>query len=699
MSGVSVMRGESEAFEAGPLPRLAGVWLRVARVGWGVLALAALSVLIASLPGYGLKFLGRLAHLPVENPSLGIRIITAGSAVASLASALLSMGLSFMLFRRRFTDPAAAVLSFYLLLYGVLMAGPIEHMGVYWTGDASFAWSLQAYLLAAPTVALFALFPDGQIVPRWMRWVVATSIPMTILTMFLVPMGSGDPFPGSVSTAVLSVGYVSLYLAAIIAQVGRYRRHSTPRQREQTKVVVFAFGVWFAYILLSSIPFFYLNSLPVGSELPWWGPMSELGWWLSLNIIPVALTVSITRYRLWDIDLIINRTLVYGALTACVIVLYLFVIGAFGYLFQSRDNLLLSLLATGTAAVLFQPLRGRLQAAVNRLMYGERDDPAAVLSRLGRQLEWTGTPEENLGGIVETVAQAMKLPYVAIELENGERPRVEYGVPRDHMHAFPLVFHGEAVGRLLVCSRDQADSLSQKDRALLEVIARHAGPVAHNAQLTADLLIARQRLVTSREEERRRLRRDLHDGLGPRLASLALRLDAAGNLLGEEEGESRELLNESKAQVQHALGDIRRLVHNLRPPALDELGLAAALRQEAESISAASPTQVAVEVADPLPPLSAALEVAAYRIVLEAVNNAVQHAEANRCRVQLRVGQGLTIQVWDDGKGIPAKLRIGVGITSMRERAEELGGRFEISKDPEGGTVVRARLPLPSAGE
>jgi signal transduction histidine kinase len=180
---------------------------------------------------------------------------------------------------------------------------------------------------------------------------------------------------------------------------------------------------------------------------------------------------------------------------------------------------------------------------------------------------------------------------------------------------------------------------------------------------------------------------------------LSLRLDAAQNRLHEDPEESIRLLRATKEQVQNALKDIRRLVYNLRPPALDELGLVPALRQEAETVSAASEVHVEVDVAEALPPLSAALEVATYRIVIEAVNNVIQHAEANRCRIRLRGGEDLSIKVWDDGKGIPADLRIGVGITSMRERTKELGGRFEISKAPQGGTVVHVRLPLLSEGE
>jgi signal transduction histidine kinase len=675
------------------LPRLEGGWLRLTRAAWVVLALAAVAALAASLPGYAPRFAGQLAHLASENPGTGIRLIAATSALVSLASALLSMALALMLFRNRFEEPAAAALSFYLLIYAVVMAGPLEHLGAYWFDDVAFAVSLQGALLAAPTIALFALFPNGRFVPRWMRWVVALSLPLSIALILLFPLDLSGKDTEPASLYFLGAIYASFFLAAVYAQIYRYRRVSTPEERRQTKWPVFGFALWFAYVCVSTVPYLYLSRLPAGVSPPWWTPASELSWWVSLNIIPVSLTISITRHRLWDIDLIINRTLVYGALTACVLALYALVIGGFSLLFRSSGSLPVSLLATGLAAVLFQPLRDRLQGGVNRMMYGERDDPVALLSRLGKEIEWAGTPSENLVGIAGTVARALKLPYVAIELGDEGPPEAEYGLPRNQVVGLPLVYQGERVGSLQVSLRDQESSLSPKDRELLQEIARHAGALAYSARLTSDLQMARQRLVTSREEERRRLRNDLHDGLGPELASLALRLDAARNLLATDPEKVKQLLQESKSQVQEALEDIRRLVHNLRPPALDQLGLVPALRQHAERMSAVQGIHVEVEASSDIPALPAAVEVAAYRIVLEAVNNAVHHGKARHCRIAVRVEDGLTIEVADDGEGLPAEMDPGVGITSMRERSMELGGRFQIASLPEGGTRVSVWLP------
>jgi signal transduction histidine kinase len=436
-------------------------------------------------------------------------------------------------------------------------------------------------------------------------------------------------------------------------------------------------------------------------------------------IVPVFTYIAILKYRLYDIDVVINRTFVYGALSACVVGIYVLAVGALGALFQARGNLGVSLLATGAVAVLFQPLRSRLQRGVNRLMYGERDDPYAVTSRLGRRLEATLTPDAVLPTVVETIAQALKLPYAAILLKEGEgfHTAAAYGTPRGEPEVLPLVYHREEVARLALASRAPGEGFSDADRRLLEDLARHAEVAVHAVRLTADLQRSRERLVATREEERRRLRRDLHDGLGPTLASLALKLDAARKLVRRKPGDAEELLSHLKDQTQDTVGDVRRLVYGLRPPALDDLGLVAAVRQQAEShgfvvdgFSGDTETVAgedglilfSLAIPEDLPPLPAAVEVAAYRVAQEALTNVARHAHAKTCHVHLSLDEGagvLGLEITDDGAGIPEDRVGGVGLSSMRERAEELGGTLAIEPEPEGGTRVLARLPLPAPKE
>jgi signal transduction histidine kinase len=247
---------------------------------------------------------------------------------------------------------------------------------------------------------------------------------------------------------------------------------------------------------------------------------------------------------------------------------------------------------------------------------------------------------------------------------------------------------------------------SSADLRLLDDLARQAGAAAHAVQLTADLQRSRERIVVAREETGRRLRRDLHDGLAPTLAALALKAGAIGDLIPADPQGARALSAELEAEIRGTIREIRRLVYELRPPALDELGLVAAIRERATTEStrrrangargddAAAVILITVEAPDSLPPLSAAVEVAAYRIVQEALTNVVKHAQAGRCIVRLTAADNLEVEIIDDGVGLPDARRTGVGLLSMRERAEELGGTCVVKALPKGGTRVFAQLPV-----
>ena len=315
-------------------------------------------------------------------------------------------------------------------------------------------------------------------------------------------------------------------------------------------------------------------------------------------LIPLSIGMAILRYQLWDIDLLINRTVVYAALTSCVVALYVVSVGLLASVFQSRGNLPSSLLATVVVAVLFQPLRDRLQRTVNRLMYGERDDPYAVVSRLGRRLEETLVPTAVFPTIVQTVQEALKLPYAAIALKQDDTfPLLAVvGTPVADTLRLPLIYQHEVVGQLILAARSPGESFSPSDRRLLDDLARQAGVAAHAVLLHAeairlnrDLQRSREALVTTREEERRRLRRDLHDGLGPALASLTLKVDAARDELAYDVAAAADMLHHIKQDIQGAVADIRRLVYALRPPALDDLGLVGALRMQAAQYQDARP--------------------------------------------------------------------------------------------------------------
>lgn len=583
----------------------------------------------------------------------------------------------------------------------------------YWLG--SWLW-IPATLLAATFVPL--LFPDGHLPSlswRFVGWFAAFGITLaTVGVMFypapLASLGLEQPNVFGISGAapvldlLMTVGMIFLAVGvfgSLAALLVRFRR-SAGIEREQIKWLVYALVIYF---VLSASTSLFAGLWP---GIPWSLDLSIIVTNLSMLGIAAAAAVAILRYRLYDIDLIINRTLVYTVLMVGVAVLYGLVIGSLGILFESSDNLFISLLATGLAAILVQPMRDRLQRLVNRLMYGERDDPYAVLSKLSRQLEGSLSPDAVLPTVVETVAQALKLPYVAISLkqDGGFKIVASYGLAKDELVQIPLIYQGQPVGQLMLSTRALNEPFTPGEQRLLREIARPVGVTAHSMLLTQDLRKladdlqhSREEMVKSREEERRRLRRDLHDDLGPQLASLKLNLDVARNLVSRDPRAAEALLLDMRAQSLSAIAEIRRLVFDLRPPALDELGLMGAIQEYTRQIATQdgghSGLQITVDGPTDLPPLPAAVEVAAYRITLEALANFVRHSQGSNCQVTFtQVDNDFGIEICDDGLGLPENVQPGVGLNSMRERAVELGGSCVIESLPQRGVRVRALLPL-----
>ena len=474
-------------------------------------------------------------------------------------------------------------------------------------------------------------------------------------------------------------------------------RSSSGDVRQQIKWLTFPVGLVGIFFLLFTIGIVVRASEVIQGAILAFGQFAVAG-------IVIAIAFAIFKYHLYDIDIIINRTLVYGALTVSVVLIYILIVGGLGTFFQAQDNLVIALLATGMVAVLFQPLREWLQRKVNRLIYGERDDPIEALSRLGKQMELALPSDQVLPVLVKTIAQTLKLPFVGITLK-GQRD-ITFGQETDNPVSFPFIFQGETTGVLLVSPRSPSDSFSSAETRLLQNLAGQAGVVVRNAQLTADLQSSRQTLVTAREEERHRLRRDLHDGIGPTMAGLTLKLDAAKDLVSsglnsekkEKLEEAVQLLNELKMQTQETVQNIRHIVHALRPPSLDVLGLVPSLQAHFGQVVTPQGLNIQMTTSPQnFPRLSAAVEVAAYRIVLEAVTNVINHAQAGLCGVSLILENGnLNMEIKDDGIGLPEAHIHGIGLDSMRERAEELGGRFELVSSSQG-TRVYGEIPIAPA--
>jgi signal transduction histidine kinase len=637
------------------------------------------------------------------------------------AFGLVFFAVAVLVFWRRSHDRMALLVSFFLVLLGGGTLPVMQAPGLI-QPQLGRLGSLMLLIGLGMLPAIFGLFPDGRFVPRWMRWLALA----WLVRMALVAVNSTPPSGAALSGPPNPIIVVVL-AAGIGAQVYRYQRVSTPIQRQQTKWAVLGFAAFLASLLLIILAN-ALVAVLAGPGLTrliferYVAPFLVC----TVNItIPVTLAVSILRYRLWDVDIVINRAMVYGALTAVIVGLYVLVVGAFGALFQTRGSLLLAILATGLAALLFQPLRQRLQRAVNRLMYGERDDPYAVLARLGQRVEGALEPDAVLPTVAATVREVLRLPYVAVYLqhrpERFERvaesvaPNVRFEdgkwqVPGlgSHGLCMPLVYQADTVGYIVLGPHAPGEAFTPAERKLLGDLARQAGVAARAVRLTADLRRSREQLVTAREEERRRLRRDLHDGLGTVLAAVNLQTGALGSLYRQDTEAGDAAVAEIRAQLRGAVADIRRLVYDLRPPALDELGLAGAIRglayraeaaAMAEEVADVGGLRLQLQVSSPeaLGPLPAAIEVAAYRIAQEALANVVKHARAQHCHIEVSIDGDLRLQISDDGVGLPDPPAAGVGLRSMAERAAELGGTCRVEPMSSGGTRVAVRLPLPRA--
>jgi signal transduction histidine kinase len=442
------------------------------------------------------------------------------------------------------------------------------------------------------------------------------------------------------------------------------------------------------------------------------GVLPELvgGWRVDLSlrafalVIPmVGLVVAVLRYRLYDLDVIVRRSLFVLTATCVVGLAFLGVTWALHRLNPDIDSK--QVLIGGLVAATLLPLGRLVRRRLNRLVFGARDDSYQVVSEL-RGLGSAMSVKETLTQALTTLTRTLRLGYAGVEVEgaNGSEPLlVAVGDPELETTVVGLEHQGRPWGRLSLGTARGREPFGDRDRRLLDDVASQLAALVASLMMNQELRRSRLRIITAREEERRRIRRDLHDGLGPALAGQSMQLQYARELLKTSPEQVDPVLERMSSQVRDDIAEIRRLVDDLRPKVLDQLGLVSALQQQAggASLSRGAGTDKVgtlmrwtVEAGD-VEPLPAAVEVAAYRIVLEAVNNAAKHSQATDCRVDLsRVDGHLDIVIADNGTGMPAQRGTGVGLGSMRERAEELGGTFTVTSDHDHGTSIAVRLPL-----
>jgi signal transduction histidine kinase len=577
------------------------------------------------------------------------------------------------------------------------------------------AWFAQWTWLPAigviPTF-LFLLFPDGHLPSsRWrpVAWIAAA----LIAALFVVgaftegPMGDVDPplrnpvgfLPnptgsaspgeeGPLLPALLAVGF--LCIASVFF---RYRRADT-EERQQLKWFLYAGGL-------------VVLSIAIGDVVP--ELVSNLLFALMMLSLPAATTVAILKYRLYDVDVVINKTLVYGSLAAFVTAVYIAIVVGIGALVGSRGNLFLSILATAMIALAFHPVREWARRLANRLVYGKRATPYEVLSEFSERMAGTYSAEDVLPRMARLLGEGTGAAETGVWLRVGGDLRLRASWPGDGTphefvrfvgeqapeipgadRTFPVAHEAEVLGALTV-RMPKGEAFSVTSEGLVRNLSSQAGLVLRNVRLIEELRASRQRLVAAQDEERRRLERNIHDGAQQQLVALSVKLRLAENLVRKDAGKAEELVAQVRAESQQALEDLRDLARGIYPPLLADKGLAAALESQARK--AALPVTVERDGVGRYPQEA---EAAAYFCVLEALQNASKYSGASTAVVRLAEENGdLVFTVSDDGRGFdPATTPRGSGLQNMADRLDALGGRFEIVSRPNEGTTIIGRIPV-----
>jgi signal transduction histidine kinase len=622
----------------------------------------------------------------------------AETAVANLALhplLLLALGVASFVYLRRPADPAARAL-FRLAAFMPLglMAFPYSTQVIdvvtsrWWPLAVSDSASLLMWGAALHFTLVFPR-PRGPVArhPR-LAAMAAYGLPVLLYVGHVAAAlpGTTGPLARVATFLTLSVpaANVTPFLVLVLLVIG-YQLTRDPATRQRMVWVFASLGLGFlAYLGFGRVPEWLIGA----SLVPWTYQT------LFFVPVPIALGGAVLRYRLFDLRVVLRRSLVYAAISVCLAVVYFSAVVA-GTAVLDTEVHMGPLVAGAFAIVLVLTLQGPLRRVILRLIFGDRDDPDEVVRHLGQRLEAAASADSVLDTVAQTLARSLRLPYVAVELDGPEPHTASHGTPTGEPITIPLVHRGEQVGRLVLDTGPVREPFGPADRRLLEGVARQVGMAAHNLLLTVRLQRSLERAVTAREEERRRLRRDIHDGLGPVLAASGMRIELVRSLLDRDPQRAEAMLASVAATQQEALGSLRRLVEGLRPPVLDQLGLVGAVQERAARFTGECGLVVTVDATADVGMLPAAVEVAAYHIVSEALTNVVKHARANECLVHLRRHDGtLLVEVHDDGVGLAPNYRAGTGLNTIRERASELGGEFAAMPGLSGGTIVRTRLPF-----
>jgi signal transduction histidine kinase len=564
------------------------------------------------------------------------------------------------------------------------------------------------------------LFPDGRLPsPRWRpaMWFVGLGLAVFIAGSALLPgriedyntvnpFGIGGAAGLALFSAMRTFGMFAILLSvplALASLVLRYRA-ADRLQREQLRWLILA-GVLVALgVLANAIVPALVSDLPAADDI------GNAFASLTVAAVPVAIGIGILWYRLYDIDVVLNKTVVYGALAAFITGVYVAIVVGIGTLIGRGDqpNVALSILATGVVAIAFQPVRERVQRFANHLVYGKRATPYEVLSEFSDRLGGAYAAEDLLPRMARILAEGTGAARTDVWLASGSVLRADATWPEDAPAlpdlpvepfpdaVIPVRHQGELLGALSLEKRT-GETLSATERKLVEDLAGQAGLVLRNVRLTEELLArledlkaSRQRLVAAQDEERRKLERNLHDGAQQQLVALSVKARLAQQLARRDPARVALMLEQIQSDTNDALENLRDLARGIYPPLLQDKGLVAAL--EAQARKAAIPTTVD---GDGVGRFDQDVEAAVYFSCLEALQNVAKYAEASRATIVLSNGDGtLRFAVTDDGAGFDSSsTSYGTGLQGIADRLAALGGTLEVKSRPGAGTTLEGRLP------
>lgn len=578
----------------------------------------------------------------------------------------------------------AQLLSLAVMGYAALAAGQGGRL------PAVLAWATNWVWVPAQVALLLVLlrFPDGRLPgPRW-RVIEGLALLWGLATLLVTALAPGplghtalehldNPFGWAALRGIINPLLSGLFIAlpvlnalAAAALVWRWRR-STAEDRQRLRWVGAA-----AVVALVAAPLVLLGT--DSAE----GPIA-----LAVLLLSAAVAVAVLRTRLWELGVVARTVLSLGLTGGLLLTAY-----AAAVRWSAAE--VVPPVAGLAVAVVALPLHALVRRGLDRFLLGTDGDPAAVSRDLRTQLR--SGPLDTLRDTASRLAQTLRLPWVVFLGEDGTVLAASAAVgPKDTgtTTAVPLLVAGDQVGRLVAAERAPGEGLSPRDLRILTEVAQPAALLVRSVQVDARLAASHERLGGVRAEERARLQRDLHDGLGPVLGGITMHAEAARNLVGAGADPDRVTaqLDNIGTQAQGAIAEIRRLIQELRPSALGEAGLADALTDAVPAVAEGLHPILTLDLPGEL---DSRTEVAAYRIVVEAVRNAARHGEATTVHVDARVvGDDLVLTVTDDGRGL-SDVAPGVGIRAMTERAAQLGGTLTMGRGPDGGTRVTARLPL-----